>query len=162
MVVGWAQVGLAQSEGAAAPSTSAAAPSAEAAPSAAAPPASTAAPSDAEPASTAAAEGDAAATPSEPSEANLRHEDVTDPFDETAPPAAAAGAAAAGSAQASKKPPPAAEPRPDYAKLPQTYHLRHVDAALGVRISSATHNGLEPYLENPVTGEVVGRLSATV
>lgn len=53
-------------------------------------------------------------------------------------------------------------PPPDYSELPQTYHLWHVDVALGPRLSSMTHDGLQPYMRKPVTGEFVGRLSATV
>jgi hypothetical protein len=53
-------------------------------------------------------------------------------------------------------------PPPDYSALPQTYLLRHIDLAVGARLSSATHKGLEPYMYEPITGEVVGRLSATV
>ncbi len=62
-----------------------------------------------------------------------------------------------------KKPPskPKAPPL-DYSKLPQTYHLRHIDVAIGPRLSSATHDGLQPYMYEPLTGEVVGRLSAVV
>ncbi len=60
------------------------------------------------------------------------------------------------------EPKKAKQPPPNYAALPQTYHLRHIDVALGPRLSSATHDGLQPYMYEPLTGELVGRVSATV
>jgi hypothetical protein len=68
-------------------------------------------------------------------------------------------------ADAAPPPPPVApkaEPEPDYSSLPQTYHIRHFDAGLGLRVRSLTSSGLNPYLDDPLGVEAVGRLGATV
>jgi len=81
--------------------------------------------------------------------------ELTDQYGEDDPSSSAALAAT----QATKAEP---EPKLDYSALPQTYHIKHVDLGLGVRVRSLTSDGLAPYLDDPVGVEAVGRLSATV
>lgn len=55
------------------------------------------------------------------------------------------------------KPVPPPAPPPDPNTLPFTYHQKHVDLALGIRVASATHEGLEFFSESPVLPEFVAR-----
>jgi hypothetical protein len=54
------------------------------------------------------------------------------------------------------------EPEPELEingdELPFTYHMRHIDFALGVRVVGAMSDGLEPYLYDPVLVDTYGRI----
>lgn len=137
-----------------APASSAPASSAAPAPTQSAPAeATTAAPPPAAPPP--AAEPSGAPNESGVTISEIERVEVMDLYGEGGPPPAGAAA----------PPPPTAqkaEPEPDYTSLPQTYHIKHFDVGLGLRVRSLTSHGLQPYLEDPVGVEAVGRLGATV
>jgi hypothetical protein len=81
-----------------------------------------------------------------------------------------AGAQAAGSSDDKSQPrvidisgiaeedlPPPAEPKLRGSELPFTYHLNHVDVSGGFRIVGTGSDGLEPFLVDPVLGDVYVR-----